>query len=126
MQPIDLTLALKATDGDVELLKDVIEAFLEEYPVLLAQLEPAILAGDCAVVQRASHTIKGTLRLFGDVPAKGFAECLESMGQSGDLKHAAEIADSLKVALASLRMQLMDSMKDPFGPMGTISVTEIR
>ena len=116
MQPIDLTLALKATDGDVELLKDVIETFLEEYPVLLAQLEPAILAGDRVVVQRASHTIKGTLRLFGDVPAKGFAECLETMGQSGDLKHAPKTVDSLKVALASLRKQLMDSMKVPFGP----------
>ena len=116
MQPIDFTLALKATDGDVELLKDVIEAFLEEYPVLLAEIEPAILAGDRAVVQRASHTIKGTLRLFGNVPAKGFAECLETMGQSGDLKHAAEIVDSLKVALASLRMQLTDAMKSPLGP----------
>jgi len=27
MQPIDLTFALKATDGDLELLKTVVEAF---------------------------------------------------------------------------------------------------
>ena len=65
MHPIDLTLALKATDGDVELLKIVVEAFLDEYPTLMARLEPAIKSTDSSLIRRASHTIKGTLRLFG-------------------------------------------------------------
>ena len=113
MQPIDLTLALKATDGDFELLKDVVDAFLEEYPTLMAVLEPAIVARDAAVVQRASHTIKGTLRLFGNVPAKAFAEQLEEMGQSGVLEHALDTFESLKHELSTLRAQLVDAMKDP-------------
>ncbi len=112
MEPLDLSLAIKATDGDLDLLQVVIEAFLEEYPALLAELETAIRAGDNTVVQRASHTIKGTLRLFGNVPSKELAERLEEMGCTGSLSNAAETYDSLKLSLASLRRQLSDAMKN--------------
>jgi len=37
-----ITTALKSTDGDIELLRDVIDMFLEEYPTLILQLETAI------------------------------------------------------------------------------------
>lgn len=116
MKPIDLTTALKATDGDFELLKDVVDAFLEEYPTLMAELEPAILKSDLVVVQRASHTIKGTLRLFGDVPAQAFAERLEEMAQSGALNQAQETFESLRVELSSMREQLVEAMKAPNQP----------
>ena len=118
MQTIDLSLAMKATEGDLELLQVVIEAFLEEYPALLAELEPAIRAGDNAVVQRASHTIKGTLRLFGNVPSRELAErleemgCTKSLGNAESLGKAAETYDALKLSLASLRRQLSDAMKN--------------
>ena len=112
MEPLDLSLAIKAADGDLELLQVVIEAFLEEYPALLAELETAIRAGDNAVVQRASHTIKGTLRLFGNVPSKELAERLEEMGCTRSLRKAAETYDSLALSLASLRRQLSDAMKN--------------
>ena len=111
MQPIDLSLALNATDGDIELLRDVVEAFLEEYPTLLVQLEAAIQAGDKALVQRSSHTIKGTLRLFGKVPSQELAGLLEEMGTSGSLENATETYQSLKLSLAALRPQLLESMK---------------
>ncbi len=112
MQPLDLSLALKAADGDVDLLRDVLEAFLEEYPTLLAELEPALKAGDSAVVQRASHTIKGTLRLFGNVPSKELAERLEEMGASGSLDDAPKTYEALKQSLESLRRSLLDAMKN--------------
>ena len=112
MQPIDLSFALKATDGDRELLQVVVEAFLEEYPTLLAQLEPAIRTGDCTVVQRTSHTLRGTLRLFGNVPAKEFAARLEEMGASGSLLDATATCDSLKQSLAMLRQQLSEALAE--------------
>lgn len=112
MHPIDLSYALKATDGDLELLREVLEAFLEEYPTQLAQMEAALSAGDNSVVQRASHTIKGTLRLFGNVPSRAIAETLEQMGASGSLENATESYESLKMSLATLRLQLLDAMKN--------------
>ena len=112
MHPIDLSHALQATDGDLELLQEVLEVFLEEYPTLLAQMETALSAGNKAVVQRASHTIKGTLRLFGNVPSREIAETLEQMGASGSLENATESYESLKTSLATLRLQLLKAMKN--------------
>ena len=112
MDPIDLSLALKATDGDRVLLQEVVEAFVEEYPTLLVELETAIHTGNNAVVQRSSHTIKGTLRLFGNVPARELAEQLEEMGSTGSLGNAAETYESLKLSLASLQRQLSVAMKN--------------
>jgi len=111
MEPIDLTQALKATDGDIALLQEVLEAFFEEYPTLLRDLESALQTGDSAVVQRASHTIKGSLRLFGNVRSKELAERLERMGAAGTLGDAMESYETLKQILASLESQLQEAMK---------------
>lgn len=111
MQSPDMSLALKSTEGDVDLLKDVIEAFLEEYPLLLAEIGSAIESANSAAVQRASHTIKGPLRLFGEVPAHEFSRRLEEIGQSGDLANAEPTLQSLKSSLETLRQQLLESMK---------------
>lgn len=46
-------------DGDVDLLKEVIEIFLKDTPVLLADLYSAIKSGDTNAVERAAHTLKG-------------------------------------------------------------------
>ncbi len=106
MQSLDLSLALKATDGDVELLGDVIQAFLEEYPGLLKDIQRGISEKDCKTVQRASHTIKGTLRLFGNTPARDLAQQLEELSQALTLKEAPNLYASLQSALETLRIQL--------------------
>jgi HPt (histidine-containing phosphotransfer) domain-containing protein len=46
-------------DGDVELLREVIEIFLEDTPGLLANLYTGIRRGDNKAVERAVHTLKG-------------------------------------------------------------------
>jgi HPt (histidine-containing phosphotransfer) domain-containing protein len=111
MHSLDLSAALKATDGDVELLGDVIQAFLEEYPSLLTDIERGVQTNDCKVVQRASHTIKGTLRLFGNTQARDLAQQLEETSQAGTLTGAQSLSQSLQTALATLRSQLDEAYK---------------
>jgi HPt (histidine-containing phosphotransfer) domain-containing protein len=50
---------LHRIDGDVDLLKEVVEIFLEDTPGLLADLYSGIKTGDAAAVERATHTLKG-------------------------------------------------------------------
>jgi two-component system sensor histidine kinase/response regulator len=50
---------LHRIDGDVELLKEVIEIFLEDTPGLLTNLYAGIKSGDTVTVERAVHTLKG-------------------------------------------------------------------
>jgi PAS domain S-box-containing protein len=103
---LDLTTALDATDGDVDLLKEVIRAFLDEAPQLAAELEQAVHAGDGDTVQRAAHTIKGAVRLFPDCPVRDAAENLEQMGRDQDLAQAEAALTRLKARLDDLLAQM--------------------
>ena len=111
MKTIDLTLALKATEGDMELLCEVIQAFLEEYPGLLTEIARGLDTRDHRAIQRASHTIKGTLRIFGEIPARQSASELEAMGKSGDLAQAEKTFDALQSDLQTFRLQVVELLK---------------
>ncbi len=50
---------LDRIDGDVDLLKEVIEIFLKDTPGLLANLYSGIMSGEAEAVERAAHTLKG-------------------------------------------------------------------
>jgi HPt (histidine-containing phosphotransfer) domain-containing protein len=50
---------LDRIDGDVDLLKEVVQIFLEDTPRLLTNLYSGIKSGDNEAVERAAHTLKG-------------------------------------------------------------------
>jgi HPt (histidine-containing phosphotransfer) domain-containing protein len=108
---LDLSAALKATEGDIDLLRDVVDAFLEEYPTLLAELERALGTRDTTTIRRASHTLRGSLRLFGDAISRELAERLEGMGVTGELDHARSTYQALQHSLDNLRKQLCSAMQ---------------
>lgn len=111
MTTLDLSLALKATEGDMELLREVIHAFLEEYPVLLNEIANGLDARDHRAIRLASHTIKGALRIFGEIPARQSAGELEAMGQSGDLAQAEKTFEALRSDLQTFRQQVVELLK---------------
>jgi CheY-like chemotaxis protein len=92
----DWSEALKVVDGDRELLRDVVEGFLEECPQLIASIDTAIEQSDAATLRRAAHTLKGALRTLGIMGAVDFAAKLEEMGRSGALKGAEKTFSRLK------------------------------
>ncbi|MEA3143016.1 MAG: Hpt domain, partial [Thermoplasmata archaeon] len=51
--------------GDAEVVKELVQSYLEEAPRLLAEARAALAAGDAATVQRAVHTLKSTSATFG-------------------------------------------------------------
>jgi len=79
----DLTRAqvLAAMDDDESLLADVIGAFLGEAPVLLAQVQLALDAGDGAALERAAHTLKSCVGQLGATRAMAAGHALESCGR---------------------------------------------
>lgn len=77
----DLSEALGAVNGDADLLRDVIEAFLEETPRMMAQMRKAIDEGLNVELRRTAHTIKGSMRFFGFHVGYEHALRLESMGK---------------------------------------------
>ena len=96
---IDWEAAMSVVAGDRELLREVVEAFLEECPALLDQAKAAVAAVDSKMLRRSGHTIKGVMRTLGlQIPAELAAE-LEEMGRSGDVSGASLVLARLESRL---------------------------
>jgi len=80
--------ALAQADGDAHLLADLAALFIRDYHRLFGQIREAISAEDPSVVQRAAHTLKGSLGIFAATAAVQIALQLEQMGREGDLANA--------------------------------------
>lgn len=86
---VDWSEILNATGGDRQVLGDLIATFLQEAPQLLSDLEQGIRAGDTTIVNRAAHTLKSNLKLFGAASVAEIAqriELLDEKTQWGDIE----------------------------------------
>lgn len=94
--------ALDRVGGDEELLQELCQIFISEYPKLLEKVREAIVAGNAEGVQRAAHSLKGEVSYLGAPNATETARLLEDMGRAKDLSRAPETLISLEQALSSL------------------------
>ena len=105
--PVDWAVAMDTVRGDRELLRVVVETFLEETPRLMTALRQAIAAGAVGEVKRAAHTLKGSLNYFGALRAVEHAVRLESLAERRDLEGAPAALDDLEGALAQVTPALL-------------------
>ena len=96
---IDWKFALKGAGGDTDLLRELIEIFLESLPQWLSKLHHAIETSDAAVTQRMAHTIKGSLSQLGAISACEIAERVEA---AASLKQIAVVTTTLTELEAAL------------------------
>jgi PAS domain S-box-containing protein len=89
---LDRTEVLSRVDGDVELLRELNDLFVAEYPKLLTQAREAMTAGDGDALGKAAHAIKGMLANLGAKSAAGAALHLEKMRAGNDLSPGADEA----------------------------------
>jgi HPt (histidine-containing phosphotransfer) domain-containing protein len=84
-EAFDRERTLANVDGDMELLKEVVSLFLEEYPKTLEEIRDAIDGGDPHRLNRAAHALKGSVGNFGGRNAFDTALRLEMMGKNREL-----------------------------------------
>lgn len=99
---IDWPAVLRSVGDDRRLLIDVINLLDVEAPKLMTEIENAITAADAPTLQRASHTLKGSLRIFGAEKASALAFRLETCGRDSQLESAVEFFEELKPAIIAL------------------------
>jgi HPt (histidine-containing phosphotransfer) domain-containing protein len=92
----DISKARENAGGDESLLRDLLQIFLEESPKHLSHLEVAINDGDCGVVERVAHTLKGELGYLGLSEAVALARSLEQMGHDLQIQMAPDTFRQLK------------------------------
>jgi HPt (histidine-containing phosphotransfer) domain-containing protein len=113
-QVVDWHEALHSVNGDRRLLRDIVEAFLDESPRLLATMRRAIEKQDGRTLQRAAHTLKGSTGYFGATHASEMALQLETMGKKSDMAHAHNALADMEREMAKLTPVLVDYMRGRF------------
>jgi HPt (histidine-containing phosphotransfer) domain-containing protein len=87
-------------EGDEELMREIAELFLKDYPSRIAEVRDALACADPLRLAQAAHSLKGSLGNFGAAGAVEAALGLELMGRRGVLTNPGE-------ALAALERELV-------------------
>ncbi len=103
---IDKTAVLERFEGDSELLHEIVELFLEECPRRLAEMRDALGRGDSDALQRAAHSIRGSVGNFNAQAAVQAASHLEMMSQAGEKGGLDEACAALEWEISRLTVAL--------------------
>jgi HPt (histidine-containing phosphotransfer) domain-containing protein len=108
---LNITETLERVEGDLDLLKELVDLFLEETPKMLRALENAITAGDPTALQHAAHTFKGSVSNFAAPGATSASFTLEKMGRQQDMSNVSAAFAALKQELERL-LPVLISLKE--------------
>jgi two-component system sensor histidine kinase/response regulator len=103
---IDLPLALSRVGGDVALLRDIAQIFVEQCPGMLRDVRRALAGCDGPALERAAHSLKGAVANFGARRASEAAFSLEKMGREGRWEGSEAALADLEAALEQLLPEL--------------------
>ena len=97
---------LSRLEGDEQLGSEIIEMFLQEYPKLMEGVRQAAGQRNASLLERAAHTLKGSVGDISAPQAFDAARTLEQMAREGDLKGLDAALTGLEVALQRLAPEL--------------------
>ena len=103
---LDEALALSRVGGDVDLLREVVGLFLDDYPQTLDHIRSAVATKDATAIEHHAHSLKGSVSTFGAGRAFEAALALEKQGRSKDLRAVDEGLGRLESALEDLVPEL--------------------
>lgn len=96
--------------GEPGCLVEVIDAFLEEGPKLLAKMRKAVEDSDAATLRITAHSLKSNSARFGAIALHDVCKTLEAMARANELAEVMELVNrveleypSVKTALEALR-----------------------
>jgi PAS domain S-box-containing protein len=104
--PMDRAALLEQVGGDEEILRQVIQVFLEEASPLMTEMRQALAGGNAARLEKAAHSLKGAAGLFAVPGVPEAARQLEALGRAGQLAEAAEVCGRLEHELGRLKPAL--------------------
>ena len=100
---LDRTEILERIGGSSEALKEIVELFAVESERLMRMMRESIKNGDSSGLQRAAHTLKGSVGIFG---AERVASAALRIEKAGEDKNLAD-AENVRVELARELERLM-------------------
>jgi HPt (histidine-containing phosphotransfer) domain-containing protein len=93
---VDLAHVVSRVEGDMTLLEELVEMFLQTYPQQVADLWQGLHAGDLHHVERVAHSLKGAIGTFGAKAAQILAHQLEDFAHREELGAASAVLRQLE------------------------------
>ncbi len=93
-------------DGDGDLLRDLIELFLDQTPPQLAAVREASERGDAGGLREAAHALRGSSVTIGAGPMTELCRELEALGAAGKTESAGALVSRLEAAFVEVRAVL--------------------
>jgi len=93
---------MEAVDGDKELVRELVNDFLQIYPKQLDELIRAVQKSDPEMVERKAHSFKGSVGNFGVKSAQQLAYELEKMGREAKLDNADAVLNKLRLEMKKI------------------------
>jgi HPt (histidine-containing phosphotransfer) domain-containing protein len=107
VEVLNEALLVSRVDSDPQLLRDLVDLFLEDCPRLVDEIRGALDRKDAKTVQRGAHSLKGsTSNLAGKMASEAALE-LERIAQAGDLLQAQSALQELEYQLECLKPALL-------------------
>jgi two-component system sensor histidine kinase/response regulator len=88
--------------GDDQLVRELIDIFLDEYPVLLRAVRASAARGDATALRRAAHALRGSISNFIDDGPTVTALALERAGENSRLEGTARLLGPLEREIDAL------------------------
>ena len=94
-------------DNDMELLQELVEIFVEDYPQLMQSISEAIQTHNADELRQAAHTLKGAVGNFCAQKAYDLALQLEMSGDRNDFSNTAQLYEALGKELDKVKSALL-------------------
>jgi signal transduction histidine kinase/DNA-binding response OmpR family regulator len=106
LNPVALQQLRLTVGDDPAILGELIDAFLEDAPALMADIERAIEAGDAPGLRLAAHSLKSNSSTFGAMRLAHLCAELEAAGKEERMADAPDLASQVRQAYPSVAAAL--------------------
>ena len=103
--PLDREKTLKKLNGDLDLLEELIELFINDLTTKINGIQKAVSGGNWDEVARLAHSLKGSSGAIGAEFCRDRAVCLEQVARLRNEKETQRLLRDLEEELAALKEQ---------------------
>jgi len=107
----DLSKALEVVVGKKELFYEIADMFLENLPENIAKIKEIIAAGDASALEKAAHSLKGSVGNFGAKRAYEAAYRMEMFGSDGRPAEAKDAMPELEKTFNELESAMKEALQ---------------
>ena len=99
--------AIDRYDGDLDVLKMIIDSFIEDTPGAIDEIASAVHSGDAAQAGRLGHSLKGGASYIGADRIKALALAIETAGKENDLKASGPLLSELRTEFGLFKKETL-------------------